>query len=169
MLPILYFSPKVTQPPRSYSQYVDSTFRVKKRAGVTYSVACLLPFQHHYHHHFLLHRHPPYSPSTMLTVEELLVVLNLNEAWLRQVIGTDEAYINRLVIVGLPRAEAERHSFRRDLENVLELMRSQNISAKRAARIVGRAPDESSSEEEEPEAEPEEEEEDMEENVTLEE
>jgi hypothetical protein len=105
----------------------------------------------------------------MLTVEELLVVLNLNEAWLRQVIGTDEAYINRLVIVGLPRAEAERHSFRRDLENVLELMRSQNISAKRAARIVGRAPDESSSEEEEPEAEPEEEEEDMEENVTLEE
>ena len=169
MLPILYFSPKVTQPPRSYSQYVDSTFRVKKRAGVTYSVACLLPFQHHHHHHFLLHRHPPYSPSTMLTVEELLAVLNLNEAWLRQVLGTDEAYINRLVVVGIPRAEAERQSFRRDLENVLELMRSQNISAKRAARIVGRAPDESSSEEEEPEAEPEEEEEDMEENVTLEE
>jgi hypothetical protein len=105
----------------------------------------------------------------MLTVEELLAVLNLNEAWLRQVLGTDEAYINRLVVVGIPRVEAERQSFRRDLENVLELMRSQNISAKRAARIVGRTPDESSSEEEEPEAEPEEEEEDMEENVTLEE
>ena len=107
----------------------------------------------------------------MLTVEELLAVLNLNEAWLRQVLGTDEAYINRLVVVGIPRVEAERQSFRRDLENVLELMRSQNLSARRAARIVGRTPDESSSEEEEEEPEEEEEdaEEDAEENVTLEE
>jgi hypothetical protein len=106
----------------------------------------------------------------MLTVEELLAVLNLNEAWLRQVLGTDEAYINRLVVVGIPRAEAERQSFRRDLENVLELMRSHNLSARRAARIVGRTPDESSSEEDEEESEAEpEEEEDMEENVTLEE
>ena len=106
----------------------------------------------------------------MLTVEELLAVLNLNEAWLRQVLGTDEAYINRLVVVGIPRVEAERQSFRRDLENVLELMRSQNLSARRAARIVGRTPDESSSEEDEEESEAEpEEEEDMEENVTLEE
>jgi hypothetical protein len=106
----------------------------------------------------------------MLTVEELLAVLNLNEAWLRQVLGTDEAYINRLVVVGIPRVEAERQSFRRDLINVLELMRSQNLSARRAARIVGRTPDESSSDEEESEEEPEEEEEeDAEEDVTLEE
>jgi hypothetical protein len=106
----------------------------------------------------------------MLTVEELLAILNLNEAWLRQVLGTDEAYINRLVVVGIPRVEAERQSFRRDLKNVLELMRSQNLSARRAARIVGRTPDESSSDEDETEEEPEEEEEeDAEEDVTLEE
>ena len=107
----------------------------------------------------------------MLTVEELLAVLNLNEAWLRQVLGTDEAYINRLVVVGIPRVEAERQSFRRDLINVLELMRAQNLSARRAARIVGRTPDESSSEEdeEEPEEEEEDAEEDAEEDVTLEE
>jgi hypothetical protein len=36
----------------------------------------------------------------MLTVEELLAILNLNEAWLRRVLGTDETYINRLVVVG---------------------------------------------------------------------
>jgi predicted HTH domain antitoxin len=103
----------------------------------------------------------------MLTVEELLAILNLNEAWLRRVLGTDETYINRLVVVGIPRIEAERQSFRRDLINVLELMRSQNVSASRAARIVGRTPDESS-DEEETEEEPEEEE-DAEEDVTTEE
>jgi hypothetical protein len=103
----------------------------------------------------------------MLTVEELLAILNLNEAWLRRVLGTDETYINRLVVVGIPRIEAERQSFRRDLINVLELMRSQNLSASRAARIVGRTPDESS-DEEETEEEPEEEE-DEEEDVTTEE
>ena len=104
----------------------------------------------------------------MLTVEELLAILNLNEAWLRRVLGTDKTYINRLVVVGIPRIEAERQSFRRDLINVLELMRSQNLSASRAARIVGRTPDESSSDEEETEEEPEEEE-DAEEDVTTEE
>jgi hypothetical protein len=103
----------------------------------------------------------------MLTVEELLAILNLNEAWLRRVLGTDETYINRLVVVGIPGIEAERQSFRRDLINVLELMRSQNLSASRAARIVGRTPDESS-DEEDSEEEPEEEE-DVEEDVTTEE
>jgi predicted HTH domain antitoxin len=93
----------------------------------------------------------------MFTVEDLLAILNLNEAWLRRVLGTDETYINRLVVVGIPRIEAEHQSFRRDLMNVLELMRSQNLSASRAARIVGRTPDESS-DEEETEEEPEEEE-----------
>jgi hypothetical protein len=103
----------------------------------------------------------------MFTVEDLLAILNLNEAWLRRVLGTDETYINRLVVVGIPRIEAERQSFRRDLMNVLELMRSQNVSASRAARIVGRTPEESS-DEEETEEEPEEEE-DAEEDETTEE
>jgi ribosomal protein L12E/L44/L45/RPP1/RPP2 len=107
----------------------------------------------------------------MFTVEELLAIINLNEAWLRRVLGTDEAYINRLVVIGIPRDEAERQSFRRDLINVLELMRSQNVSASRAARIIGRAPEESSDEdqaEEEVEEEAEEEE-DEEEDETIEE
>jgi hypothetical protein len=89
----------------------------------------------------------------MSTVEELLAIINLSEAWLRRVLGTDEAYINRLVVIGIPRDEAERQSFRRDLINVLELMRSQNVSASRAARILGRAPEESSEEAEEEEEE----------------
>jgi hypothetical protein len=108
----------------------------------------------------------------MFTVEELLAILNLSEAWLRRVLGTDEAYINRLVVVGIPRDEAERQSFRSDLINVLELMRSQNVSASRAARIVGRTPEESSDEdqaEEEVEEEAEEEEEEEEEVETIEE
>ncbi len=108
----------------------------------------------------------------MATVEELLAIINLSEAWLRRVLGTDEAYINRLVVIGIPRDEAERKSFRRDLRNVLELMRSQNLSASRAARILGCAPEESSDEEQaeevaedvEEEAEEEEEEEEDETN-----
>jgi ribosomal protein L12E/L44/L45/RPP1/RPP2 len=105
----------------------------------------------------------------MFTVEDLLAIINLNEAWLRRVLGTDEAYINRLVVIGIPRNEAERQSFRRDLMNVLELMRSQNVSASRAARIIGRVPEESSDEdqaEEEVEEEPEEEEDEEEDETT---
>jgi ribosomal protein L12E/L44/L45/RPP1/RPP2 len=108
----------------------------------------------------------------MFTVEELLAIINLSEAWLRRVLGTDEAYINRLVVIGIPRDEAERQSFRRDLINVLELMRSQNVSASRAARILGHSPEESSDEdqaEEEVEEEAEEEEEEEEEDETIEE
>jgi hypothetical protein len=106
-----------------------------------------------------------------LTAPPLVTTPPLNEAWLRRVLGTDETYINRLVVVGIPRIEAERQSFRRDLMNVLELVRSQNVSASRAARIVGRTPEESSDEdqaEEEAEEEPEEEE-DAEEDETTEE
>jgi hypothetical protein len=102
----------------------------------------------------------------MATVEELLAIINLSEAWLRRIHGTDEAYINRLVVIGIPRDEAERQSFRRDLRNVLELMRSQNLSASRAARILGRAPEESSNEDQ---AEEEVEEETKEEDETIEE
>ncbi len=161
MLPNPYFSRKATHPSRSYSQCVDSTFRAEKRAGVTYSVACLLPLLHHL-------CTPPLT-LTMFTVEELLAIINLNEAWLRRILGTDEAYINRLVVIGIPRNEAERQSFRRDLMNVLELMRSQNVSASRAARIIGRVPEESSDEdqaEEEVEEEPEEEEDEEEDETT---
>jgi hypothetical protein len=78
---------------------------------------------------------PPVNYTTsdidMATVEELIAEIGLSEAWLRRVLRTDEPYINRLVVLGIPRDEAERQSFRGDLRNVLELMRSHHFSARR--------------------------------------
>jgi hypothetical protein len=107
----------------------------------------------------------------MATAEELLAEIGLSEAWLRRVLRTDEPYINRLVVLGIPRDEAERQSFRGDLRNLLELMRSQHFSARRAARILSRAPEEpfDSSDEEQAEEVAEEVEEEAEEEVEEEE
>ncbi len=89
----------------------------------------------------------------MATVEEMLTEIGLSEAWLRRVLGTDEAYINRLVVLGIPRDEAERQSFRGDLHNVIEMMRFQHFSARRAARTLSRAPEELSDSSDEEQAE----------------
>jgi hypothetical protein len=78
----------------------------------------------------------------MATVEELIAEIGLSEAWLRRVLRTDEPYINRLVLLGIPRDEAKYQSFRGDLRNVLALMRSHHFSARTVARILGQTPEE---------------------------
>jgi hypothetical protein len=100
----------------------------------------------------------------MATVEEMLTEIGLSEAWLRRVLGTVEAYINRLVVLGIPRDEAERQSFRGDLRNILEMMRFQHFSARRAARTLSRAPEELSDSLDEEQAEEVAEEDEEEEN-----
>lgn len=104
----------------------------------------------------------------MADIEELVTEIGLSEAELRRVLKKDKPYINRLVVLGFTRDEAEHHSFVGDLRNVISLMRSHHFSAKTAARILGQTPEapfEFSSTEEEDEDEEEKEEEEEEDDT----
>jgi hypothetical protein len=74
------------------------------------------------------------------TIGELIADIGLSEEELKRVLKKDRAYINRLVVLGYTREEAERYSFIGDLRNILSLMRSQQFSAKTAARLLGQTP-----------------------------
>jgi hypothetical protein len=78
----------------------------------------------------------------MASVEELVAEIGLSENELRRVLKRDDRYIDQLVVRGIPQDEAEYHSFRGDLRNILSLMRTHNFSAKTAARILGQMPEE---------------------------
>ncbi len=88
---------------------------------------------------------------------ELIADIGESEEELKRVLK-DRAYINRLVVLGYTREEAERYSFIGDLQNILSLMRSHQFSAKTAARLLGQTPDSpyefKSTEEEDEEEEP---------------
>jgi hypothetical protein len=78
----------------------------------------------------------------MASVEDLVAEIGLSEDELRRVLKKDDRYINQLIVRGIPRDEAEYHSFRGDLRNILSLMRTHHFSAKTAARILGQTPEE---------------------------
>jgi ribosomal protein L12E/L44/L45/RPP1/RPP2 len=96
------------------------------------------------------------------TIAELVADIGESEEELKRVLKKDRAYINRLVVLGYTREEAERYSFIGDLQNILSLMRSHQFSAKTAARLLRQTPDSpyefESTEEEDEETEDEEEE-----------
>jgi hypothetical protein len=96
------------------------------------------------------------------TIAELIADIGESEEELERVLKKDRAYINRLVVLGYTREDAERYSFIGDLQNILSLMRSHQFSAKTAARLLGQTPDSpyefESTEEEDEETEDEEEE-----------
>ncbi len=96
------------------------------------------------------------------TIAELIADIGESEEELKRVLKKDRAYINRLVVLGYTREDAERYSFIGDLQNILSLMRSHQFSAKTAARLLGQTPDSpyefESTEEEDEETEDEEEE-----------
>jgi hypothetical protein len=77
----------------------------------------------------------------MTTIAELVADIGLSETELRRVLRKDKPYINRLVVLGYSRDEAEEHSFIGDLRNVLSLMRSHQFSIKTAARILWQTPE----------------------------
>jgi hypothetical protein len=104
---------------------------------VTNSAACLLPSLSH-----LFFFYTTSDNNNMASIEELINEIGLSEAELRRVLKKDEPNINRLVVMGIPRDEAEHQSFRGDLRNILSLMRSHRFSAKTAARILGQTPEE---------------------------
>jgi hypothetical protein len=89
------------------------------------------------------------------TIADLVTDIGLSEAELKRVLKKDTAYINRMIVLGYTREEAEKYSFIGDLQNILSLMRSHQFSPKTAARLLGQTPDSpyefSSTEEEEEE------------------
>jgi hypothetical protein len=89
------------------------------------------------------------------TIADLVTDIGLSEAELKRVLKKDTGYINRMIVLGYTREEAEKYSFLGDLQNILSLMRSHQFSPKTAARLLGQTPDSpyefSSTEEEEEE------------------
>jgi hypothetical protein len=89
------------------------------------------------------------------TIADLVTDIGLSEAELKRVLKKDTEYINRMIVLGYTREEAEKYSFLGDLQNILSLMRSHQFSPKTAARLLGQTPDSpyefSSTEEEEEE------------------
>ncbi len=53
------------------------------------------------------------------TIAELIADIGESEEELKRVLKKDRAYINRLVVLGYTREEAERYSFIGDLQNIL--------------------------------------------------
>ncbi len=96
------------------------------------------------------------------TIAELVAEIGESEEELKRVLKKDRAYINRLVVLGYTREEAELYSLIGDLQNIFSLMRSHQFSPKTAARLLGQTPDSpyefESTEEEDEETEDEEEE-----------
>ncbi len=96
------------------------------------------------------------------TIADLVAEIGESEEELKRVLKKDRAYINRLVVLGYTREDAERYSFIGDLQNILSLMRSHQFSPKTAARLLGQTPESpyefESTEEEDEETEDEEEE-----------
>ncbi len=95
------------------------------------------------------------------TIADLVAEIGESEEELKRVLKKDRAYINRLIVMGYSKEDAERYSFIGDLQNILSLMRSHQFSPKTAARLLGQTPENpyefESTEEEDEETEDEEE------------